>query len=273
MGLTSVLLGTASVVEALQPCHFGAPVQVMTTGPSVPHPSELLGSTRMLELLTSLRQAGWTVVVDAPPVLPVADTALVARLADGVVLAVRSGSTEKAELADAVAALSAVGAPLLGTVLTAAPAATDGRYLQQVRHEAARSDRALSDRALSDRARSGVARHQVAWHDVAHPEFAQNPVGLGQGRTAPPVISAATPAHGVAMPGWSSVPLEPRQPIPHGQPIPHRQPIPPGQPIPRGIRSRSSRTCRRPPSAPRRPPGETPRRRPGRPLSRHPPRR
>jgi hypothetical protein len=150
-------------------------------------------------------------------VLPVADTALVARLADGVVVAVRSGATEKTELADAVAALSAVGARLLGTVLTAAPAATDGRYLQQVRHEAARHE---------------AARREVARHDVVPPEIAQHPVGLGRGRTAPPVISAVTPAHGVAMPGWSSVPLEPRQPVSAGQPIPDGQSTPQGRPIP-----------------------------------------
>lgn len=57
-------------------------------------------------------------VIDGPPVLATADAALLAGAVHGTVLVVRAGRTTTDELVDALTALRAVGAPIVGTVLT-----------------------------------------------------------------------------------------------------------------------------------------------------------
>src|SRR4051812_3392240 len=62
-----------------------------------------------------------TVLVDTPPLLPVTDAAAIAPAADGVLLVTRFRKTTREQVAAAVAAISAVSVPLLGTVLNMVP--------------------------------------------------------------------------------------------------------------------------------------------------------
>ena len=82
----------------------------------------LLGSHAMHVLLERLRESFDHVVIDAPPVLPVSDAAVLAHAADGALLVVRYGRTRREQLLSATRALEAVQARVLGTVLTAIPA-------------------------------------------------------------------------------------------------------------------------------------------------------
>lgn len=72
-------------------------------------------------MLQSLRARFDMVIVDAAPLLPVADGALVSAAADGALLVARWGQTTREALAEARAALDRVEARLLGTVLNAMP--------------------------------------------------------------------------------------------------------------------------------------------------------
>jgi polysaccharide biosynthesis transport protein len=72
-------------------------------------------------LLVGLRGAYDSIVIDSPPLLPVTDAATLAPATDGVVLVCRYKETTRQQVAAAAAALRAVSAPLLGTVLTMTP--------------------------------------------------------------------------------------------------------------------------------------------------------
>jgi capsular exopolysaccharide synthesis family protein len=120
VGLTNILAGTADIADVSQ--HHGEDgLVVIAAGPTPPNPSELLASATMAELLDKLRASNDFVLVDAPPVLPVADATGLAVVVDGVLLAVRYGSTRKDQLQQAALTIQRVGAKTLGVILTMVP--------------------------------------------------------------------------------------------------------------------------------------------------------
>ncbi|MEX5631733.1 polysaccharide biosynthesis tyrosine autokinase [Parafrankia sp. FMc2] len=124
-GLTSVLIGAADLDDVLQ--HWGegrvgdGRIEILPSGPVPPNPSELLGSRHMAELLQVLDSRFDIILVDAPPLLPVTDAAVLSTRMDGVLLVARSGRTRREQLRRATENLRAVDAKLLGTVLTMMP--------------------------------------------------------------------------------------------------------------------------------------------------------
>ncbi|MGZ8757963.1 MAG: polysaccharide biosynthesis tyrosine autokinase, partial [Aeromicrobium sp.] len=78
-------------------------------------------------LLANLRKEYDFVLIDAPPLLPVADAALLAAESDGAILVVRHGGTTKDQVAAAVGRLQSVGARLIGTVISMSPEPRHGR--------------------------------------------------------------------------------------------------------------------------------------------------
>jgi receptor protein-tyrosine kinase len=119
-GLTNVLAGTAEVDDVLQ--RYGdAQVSVLAGGPTPPNPGELLASSHMQALLEKLRAQSDFVLIDVPPLLPVADASGLAGQMDGVLLSVRYGSTRKDQLMQAAATVEHVGAKLLGAILNIVP--------------------------------------------------------------------------------------------------------------------------------------------------------
>jgi len=94
-------------------------LKVLTSGTIPPNPAEVVASKRMSALLSELAGEAELVLVDSPPVLPVADASILSSgsIVDGVVLVVRAGSTRRQELRDAVENLSKAGANVLGVVL------------------------------------------------------------------------------------------------------------------------------------------------------------
>lgn len=119
-GLTNVLGGTAGLDEVAQPWGDGR-LTVLAAGPMPPNPSEMLGSSQMRSLLEHLRRTNDFVLIDAPPLLPVTDAAVLTALSDGCVISVRYGRTRREELTEASAALQRVEGKLLGVVLNRVP--------------------------------------------------------------------------------------------------------------------------------------------------------
>ncbi len=115
VGLSQVLAGTASLADALQPSHTDG-LDILAAGAIPPNPSELLGSHRMEQLIEQLAQDHF-VILDAPPLLPVTDAALLTRSADGAVIVVAAAKTHKEEVERAAAALRAVDGKVLGAIL------------------------------------------------------------------------------------------------------------------------------------------------------------
>lgn len=120
IGLTDVLISRVALADALQPWGRGNLV-VLPAGTVPPNPSELLGSRAMSGLLRTLESEFDVVILDLPPLLPVTDAALVSKLTRGAIMVVAAGRTQKGELSGAIAALSNVGAPVAGVILTMLP--------------------------------------------------------------------------------------------------------------------------------------------------------
>lgn len=120
VGLTNILAGSAAVDEVMQ-AYGSENLRVIAAGPTPPNPGELLASSHMGELLDKLRGMSDFVLVDAPPLLPVADSSGLAVHTDGVLLSVRYGSTSRDQLQQAAATLERVGARTLGVILNIVP--------------------------------------------------------------------------------------------------------------------------------------------------------
>lgn len=126
VGVTTVLLGKIALADAIQEHETG--LHALTSGTIPPNPAELLQSQAMHELLGELRGRYDAVVIDAPPLLPVTDAALLAAQTDGALLVVRHGKTTRDQLHGAHDRLAGVGANILGVVLNMVPTARRGGY-------------------------------------------------------------------------------------------------------------------------------------------------
>ncbi|GAB2683776.1 tyrosine-protein kinase domain-containing protein [Thalassiella azotivora] len=120
-GLTTVLIGQADLADVLQPWGDGN-LQVLAAGQLPPNPSELLGSAAMERLIGQLTASFDVVLIDAPPLLPVTDAAVLSKLADGALLIVGSQRIHRDQLTRALSHLENVDARLLGVVLNLLPA-------------------------------------------------------------------------------------------------------------------------------------------------------
>jgi len=129
-GLSNVLLGKAQLSDALRRVDLGAggSLDLLPCGFSPPNPAELLGSSRMRDLLKKLEESYDMVILDAPPLNLVTDAALLGRNAEGVVLVARAGFSERGALSYAIEQLAAVRAPTLGLVLNDVNPRTDAHY-------------------------------------------------------------------------------------------------------------------------------------------------
>jgi len=120
VGTTSVLIGRVPLADALQE-YDGTGLQVLASGPMPPNPSELLQSVAMEKLLQDLRSQFDVVIIDAPPLLPVTDAAVLSAQADGALVVVRHGKTTRDQLAHAIERVEAVDAKVIGVVINMAP--------------------------------------------------------------------------------------------------------------------------------------------------------
>jgi len=119
-GLTDVLSGDVELTDALQA--GGAPgLTVLTAGSGPGEPGSLLAGARMVTVLEELEAAADLVIIDAPPVLPYAEAAELAAIADAALLVARYRQTNVDELQLARSTLAQVGTTVLGVVINAVP--------------------------------------------------------------------------------------------------------------------------------------------------------
>ncbi len=117
-GLSRMLAGESS--ENAIFAHPQMPGLYLLPEGSIPaFPSELLESDRMRELLIGLRQEFDVIVIDAPPVLPVADARILSEMADVTVQVVRLGMTTRTALKRAHDLLTGYSKRPVGIVLNA----------------------------------------------------------------------------------------------------------------------------------------------------------
>ncbi|HEY5015822.1 MAG TPA: polysaccharide biosynthesis tyrosine autokinase [Streptosporangiaceae bacterium] len=126
--LSSVLTGGQSLGSAVRPVPGAEGLWIIDTRSIVANPTELLGSHQMRSVVAELAERFDIVLLDSPPVLPVADALILSGYADAVLLVVAAGHTRRAELRRTAEKLAQASAPLVGMVLNKAGAQGDYGY-------------------------------------------------------------------------------------------------------------------------------------------------
>ena len=122
-GVVDVLLGRRSADDSLQYIDVGKGPAGETRGMyflaagTAANSTELLGTPRTAQLLRSLASHADLVLIDSPPVLLVADTLVIGRMAAGAVLVVETGKTAVPAVERAKDALTQNQTRILGVVL------------------------------------------------------------------------------------------------------------------------------------------------------------
>ncbi|QPC47662.1 CpsD/CapB family tyrosine-protein kinase [Mangrovibacillus cuniculi] len=127
IGLTNVLTKQTTLDLAIQTSEVEN-LSVLTSGPVPPNPAELLGSNQFKELLETAKKHYDLILFDTPPVLAVADAAILGNVCDGIVLVIRSGQTEVEAAAKAKDLLEGAKAKIIGAVLNGRKASEQNYY-------------------------------------------------------------------------------------------------------------------------------------------------
>jgi len=159
-GLSSILTGTAASEAALCQVKDLPNLRFLPAGQQPPNPADLLASSSMKELMTTLRERFDHVVVDTPPVLMVTDATVLSSFVDGVILVTESHVTSRAALARTHRILEDAGAKILGCVLNKVDLRYDGYYGSNYRYYARYYSPPSSGRGFSARRVHRSFRHR-----------------------------------------------------------------------------------------------------------------
>ncbi len=114
-GIMDVLAGEHNLQEVWHEPVEG--LQVVPVGPVPLNPAEVLGSQRFSRLLAGVREEFDYVLIDASPIGPVSDPAILATQVDGVLLVLDAQNTRKGAVRQSIRSLQAVDANILGTIM------------------------------------------------------------------------------------------------------------------------------------------------------------
>jgi capsular exopolysaccharide synthesis family protein len=129
-GLSDLIVGKVPVSEVVRATSFKG-LEVLPCGYIPPNPAELLGSASMRDLLTALRSHYDWILLDTPPILAIADTAVLSRWVDGLILVVAAERTGRPAIERTIDQLTRVGAKVLGIVLNRVDLERNSYYFGQ----------------------------------------------------------------------------------------------------------------------------------------------
>jgi polysaccharide biosynthesis transport protein len=115
-GLTNYLAGTAMPPELFQATAMES-LTFLPTGPLPPNPAELLAGPKMPSLLQVAEERFDIVIVDAPPVMDLADAPLLASVASGTLLVLSASETRKGAARETLKRLNLARAQVIGAAL------------------------------------------------------------------------------------------------------------------------------------------------------------
>lgn len=115
-GLSDAILNQGPIKSFAKPRDVGN-LWVLPCGTAVPDAPALLGTTRMGERISELRNVFSFIIVDAPPLTLYSDAIALARHADGVIMVLEAESTRREAAAVAAAELRSANVPILAAVL------------------------------------------------------------------------------------------------------------------------------------------------------------
>ena len=115
-GLTELIAGDCELAKIV---HHTAmqKLDVLSAGTNPPNPAELLGSERMGLLLAHLVQHYDYIIIDAPPVLAVSDTSIMATLCDAMVVVIEAGRVPQKAILRVQEILASVDSPIAGMIV------------------------------------------------------------------------------------------------------------------------------------------------------------
>ena len=116
-GVTTYLTGNSTLAELIQ-AEVRPNLDVMTAGMMPPNPGELISSDRTASLIAELAGRYDHVVIDAPPILGIADAPMLASRVEGVVFIIEANRIGMRQLASALERLRNVKADILGAIVT-----------------------------------------------------------------------------------------------------------------------------------------------------------
>ena len=120
IGLSNVLTNTArrEDLPRLIRRAKSSNVSFMSAGTVPPNPADLLSSARMSLIVSSLRKRFDMIIIDAPPVIGLADVPILSRLADATLLVVSANKVSPKSAGMALKRLKAAGANVVGAAFT-----------------------------------------------------------------------------------------------------------------------------------------------------------
>ncbi len=130
VGLTTVLIGKATVEDVVQP-YADTTLDILPAGQVPPNPSELLGSPAMKSLLKVTSEIYDMVLIDSPPVLPVTDAAVLGRQVDGALVVAGMDRIHRPQLHETLDSLETAGCPIVGLVINKIARRDVGAYVYE----------------------------------------------------------------------------------------------------------------------------------------------
>lgn len=113
-GLTSVVVGDIALNDVI---HFVRDnLAVVTAGPTVENPTEILGSEQFARVLDSLVEQSDFTILDSSPVLPVADALIAGQRVDGALVVSRIGMVRRRAVRELLTRLADAGISVIGLV-------------------------------------------------------------------------------------------------------------------------------------------------------------
>ncbi|WP_414052818.1 CpsD/CapB family tyrosine-protein kinase [Macrococcus animalis] len=115
-GLSNLVTNKVSIKEAIQSTEIEN-LFILTSGPIPPNPSELLGSEKMSNLMSVLKENFDIIIIDTPPILAVTDAAIISKLVDGSILVTNVNNNNKKHLIKTKEILENANSNILGIIL------------------------------------------------------------------------------------------------------------------------------------------------------------
>jgi polysaccharide biosynthesis transport protein len=123
-GLSEVIAGTADLGQTIQSVQARSTrrLDVLTAGKSLSRSAEAFGSKRFHQIMANLAELPYDhVIIDAPPLIPLADSRVLAAVCDTTILVVRANKTTRTDIQQTRHVLAGIGAHLLGAVINDVP--------------------------------------------------------------------------------------------------------------------------------------------------------
>lgn len=127
-GTSDLLVGAKSLDEVIRPVTApgGHTLDIITSGPIPPSPTDLLGSGRLEAIMAELETRYQVVIIDGPPVLGLADAPSLSAHAEATLFVVEADRSGRGSTKTALKRLRAAQARVIGVVLTKFDAARAG---------------------------------------------------------------------------------------------------------------------------------------------------